>query len=625
MKKLYLILMSAVALTGFGQEVPRQFRVWGGKAPFRYGAENPVLGKRGIASISIPKGWKRAVPDTNLQKPSLPEKFKDTGFLPFAFHPMRFVYNCTQPRNSEIDLPVRAVATPGEYVPLTFAVRTLKPLNCVEVRLAPFCDKSGKPVIPLINQDLRRIMDLPAQTTEAKQYQLEPRFLESFDEFDMLNLPANHTERFWLTVKVPDDAEPGIVKADLAFVSRNGGKYAFRAAIRILPFKLAVPDPEKEMSFAMLANTNDSRTASWGRSTDPRLQVRNMIDMVEHGMNTSSYEHANPYVAYGADGKLIIDFDRPGPTSYFAMNDFLYNVRRAGFTGPFCYYSGPYEWASYIANGVLKNQKYDDKYNEALREMARAVREQSQKMNWPEFIFVLADEPAGHPDRIKQNLNLGEQIRKGAPGIRTSNFFNGGWFGINDWRLLRKVTDINCTNYATEATMKDARACGYDRIWLYNGARNYPGDTRGYRLFYGFVPWRYQARGVSQYIYSGFSHSLSNVNNDLAAYDILHGGNPYDFVYPTSSGPLPTPKWEAVRQGTYDYRYLLTLKKMMDKAPAEARARAQAVLDEINSKFFTDYMSQAGVKQIENYAPETLDAYRWKVSRAIMNLQKEMK
>ena len=64
---------------------------------------------------------------------------------------------------------------------------------------------------------------------------------------------------------------------------------------------------------------------------------------------------------------------------------------------------------------------------------------------------------------------------------------------------------------------------------------------------------------------------------------------------------------------------------MIDKAPAEARAKAQAVLDEINSKFFTDYMSQAGVKQIENYAPETLDAFRWKVSRAIMNLQKEMK
>ncbi len=624
MKKQILLaaLISASACLTAADEIPRQFRVWGRKAPTRLGSYDPVPGKRGLESVRIPENYREKTPETNLTEPDVPPQFKELGYIPFVTHPMTFVYRVTRPKAGEIDKPVRAFATPGEYVPLTFAIRTLKPVNCVEIEIGDFTAKDGTVVIPRRNIDLRRVMDLYIPTLEKNEYITTPKYLESFDEFDILNIDAGTTERFWLTVKVPDNAPAGTVNTTITVKARNAGSYSFKSAIRVLPFKLAVPDPFTEINFQILSNSNDPRFLSYGRDNYPDQMNRVFVDMIEHGMTSNNYEHVNPYFGKDANGKLVIDFDRPGMTSYYSMNDFMYILKRAGFSGPFCYYNGPNEWSNYGVSGLLKYPHYSEEYNQALRELVKATEEQRVKQHWPEFIYFLGDEPGTHSDRIKMNRNLGQQVKAVAPNAKTSNFFNGEWHGVRDWQILKDVTDINCTNYVNAATLKDSKAAGYDQLWIYNGALNYATDHRGQRIFYGFQPWKVGARGVNQYKYRAFYPDSPSDKNDFTAYDQLNGNRSnYDYTYPAADGPIPTPKWEGVRQGIYDYRYLLTLKKAIENSKnTEATEVAKKELESVMANFFPDYQSERREQLIHNYSPETLDVYRWHLASAIMKL-----
>lgn len=615
MKRSIVSVLCTIGILGFADgEIPRQFRVWGSKAPLILGVYNPVKGKRGMESIRIPKEYKLVQPATNMAVPKIPEKFESLGFIPFAVHPLRYTYRVTQPRESEIDRPVRAIATPGEYVPLAFAVRTLTEMHCVELELAPFKDKQGN-TIPRRNMDLRIVKDLPMPTLNKNEYRIEPRYLESFDEFDILTIPKGFTERFYVTVKIPDDARPGIYKAAFTLTSRNCGKYAFSAMIRVLPFKLAVPDAEKEMVFSILDPTNDKRTASFGKNKIPPQMRKCFIDMIEHGMNSTNYDHLIPLVKEDKDGKLIIDFDQPGGSGYYSMNDYMYIWKKCGFTGPLGYYA-----LKGFAQHT-KAEKYSERYNKRLYETVKAIADRRKAENWPRFIYFIGDEPGGHADRIKLYRNLGKQVIAADPDAVCSCFFNGEWVGFRDWEILKEVNHINCTNFVNAATMKDSAEIGYSQLWLYNGVKSFENDCRGERVFYGFTPWKYQARGVTQFIYSSWG---GKAGPQFDAYDRLQSGVPskYDFVYPAANGPLPTQKWEAIRQGIYDYRYLLTLKKYIDRSSGDEKAEAQKVLDAIMGNFTCDYMTPNHKDVLNNYSPENLDSYRWRLAQAIMKLQK---
>ncbi len=618
---LALLIMGLMTYT-FAQETPRQFRVWGRKAPAKLGgfAGNP--NQYGLASIKIPPGYKKMLPETNLVDSEIPAEFASLGYLPFPNNSMQHIYAETRPYPEEIARPVRAFATPGEFVPLAFSIRSLQALHCVEISVSPYRDSNGNIVIPSNHLDLRIVRDLPVPSKEENQYVVRPKYLESFDEFDVLNIPAQRTERFWLTVKVPESAPAGIVRASISIKCRLGGQYTWDSMIRVLPFTLAVPDPEKDINFQILSNTNDPRFSSYGRDCNPSEIQRIFVDMAEHGMISNSYEHINPHVSKGEGGKLQFDFDRPGMTNIYSMNDFMHFVLKAGLTGPLCYYAGPYEISQYLISIILKYEMYSPEYNDALRQIFAAVEANGKKMSWPEIIWFIGDEPGSHAERLRLNMNCGKQIKAVIPNARISNFFNGEWNGTKDWKLLKEVSDINCTNYINENTINESLEIGYDSVWGYNGCYNHDADTRGHRVFYGFHPWSCQLKGVSQYKYRAFYADLS-YQGSVAYNPFCWGDGGYDYTYPSAEGPIPTQKWESVRQGIYDYRYLLTLQQLLVAKPEhQAVQAAKDAMTEVMANFHLDYQSPNRDKYFEQYSPETLDVYRWKIAQAILALQK---
>ncbi len=87
MKKTFLMLCCAGAVfSSMGSDdIPRQFKVWGSKAPFQLSKLNAVMGKVGMESIRIPKGFKEALADTNTIAPKLTEAQKKSRQRLFFF------------------------------------------------------------------------------------------------------------------------------------------------------------------------------------------------------------------------------------------------------------------------------------------------------------------------------------------------------------------------------------------------------------------------------------------------------------------------------------------------------------------------------------------------------------
>ena len=617
-------LLGTAVLFAADNEVPRQFRIWGRKAPFRLSMRHHLTNQVGMRSIRIPNGYKQEYAETNTAVPQLTEEQKAQSLLIFPFHPQEYIYYYTQPLASEIGKTARAIGTPGEYVQMAFALRSLKAVDNIEISVDKFADKSGNTVIPQNHVDLRRIMDLPLPGKSGKTYIIEPRYLESFEEFDYLEMKKNYTERFFLTVKIPDDAAPGICRSTVKVTTRNGGEVTLGLMIRVLPFKLMRPDPKTEMNFQILANFNDSRASTWGRDTYPHQSLRNMADLQEHGMSSAGYVTAHADKIKKDESGYVFDFDKPYYSSSYSFNSFMHMFKRAGLTGPLGYYTS----ASWHAYFPAKNIKaYSPEWQEYIAALAKAIDEQRKAQNWPDFIFFCGDEPGPNLNKQTSHREIAKAIRKGVPDAQLSNFFNGEWSGVSDWKILKEFSTINCANYFDNNIINESKKIGYKDLWLYNGIeRTASGDARSYRIFYGYVPARVGATGVTQYHYRTIGGNDAQ-NLDFLIYDHIHGITPnYIMTYPAPDGPLPTQQWEAIRQGIYDYCYYYTLKKMIAECKDPAlKKEAQKVVDQVVMSVPHDFMSEKRTHYLQKFSPKSLDTMRWKHAQMIMKLQKAAK
>lgn len=80
------------------------------------------------------------------------------------------------------------------------------------------------------------------------------------------------------------------------------------------------------------------------------------------------------------------------------------------------------------------------------------------------------------------------------------------------------------------------------------GAGSAKEGTQASRLFYGFFTWKAKADSVAQWVYR--HNAIPDHNYAWPAQD-------------ASRSKVPTLRWEAVREGAKDCRYLATLEKLI--------------------------------------------------------------
>ena len=244
--------------------------------------------------------WKQEPEPEPGPAPPVSDVDRARGFVVFARHYLECIYPHTQPRPEEMNPELRVFATPGEFEPLTFIVHPLRDLAGAKVTVSDLGPVKASDI------DVRHVRFLRARPnyTVTGRYRIVPDMLERFDSLD---LPAGENARFWLTVRVPDDAPPGLYRGGVTFTCA-GGSATLPVSLRILPFRLR-EDPEKIFGiyyrhpYDLMRGAPDEVSREYFR----RKAELEHADMVAHGTRNVVLSVCSPPA--DAQGKFRFNWD----------------------------------------------------------------------------------------------------------------------------------------------------------------------------------------------------------------------------------------------------------------------------------------------------------------------------
>jgi len=469
------------------------------------------------------------------------------GFMLFSRNYLRALFPNAVPLGRERVAELKAAACPGEYEPIVFALRALRELRDVRVTVSDLEGKDG--TIPADAVDMRSVRYHPkegqARWGPFNETLMDvPLFLEQRDNMTM---DTDTNQPVWLTVHVPDDARPGSYSGMVAISEANGPGATLPITVEVYPFRLAEP---AGITFGMYTRLR----------SDPAWLAETFADMRAHGMTSIGLCGNSGLAMSVQDGKVAIDWNGE---SLLERN--MAEYTRAGFPEPMVWLMGGDVPAFCEKIAPLDT----DEFAEAYRQAIAAIRAHGDEVGWPEIIYQPVDEPFEHAqslDRAKRLL----QILKSIPGIRTENDgMNGAWrnfteefYQLSDCLCLhdgptldRGQLDMDEWWEFREKTAQDGKL-----IWFYNIDLT-AWHPEPVRFMTGFGLWNSKAEGIIEWAYM-----FPVKEDDPGAVYSQPGALLYRFPPAPGESGGPTIGYEAVREGVDDYRYLLTLLKLVEAA-----------------------------------------------------------
>ncbi|MCX7886238.1 MAG: DUF4091 domain-containing protein [Verrucomicrobiae bacterium] len=542
--------------------------------------------------------WKQDPEPPTGPMPKLSVADEKRGFLVWTRHYLECVYPRTNPREEDLNPELRAFATPGEDEPLNFVVRPLRELTNCKVTV------SNIGPVPAQNVEVRRVRYMLARPnyTTMYRYRVVPDVLERFSGG---NLKADENARFWLTVRVPDNAPAGEYRGSITF-SCDSGKTVVPVRLRILPFKLR-DDPTKIFGIYYhhpldrAAEAKDEASREYFR----RKAELEHADMVAHGTrNIVLSLWAQPA---DKDGRFDFKWD--------TLAAKLQLWEKYGFHGPI---------VMAINTGGIYRKYMRESYGSHLRgvkdppeefcreltAMVQAIEAGRKQRGWPEFLYYPVDEPGTEPASVNFMVKVLKACK--AAGVRTYVTADPTH---EAFAPMRPYVDVWCTQpFAPDrdTVLADSKARGVE-YWCYPNHVNGENDhtpVAGARMTYGFGFWRSGFRTLIPWIYQHNSGDPWNYL-DGPTMDFFNRSEP-------DGTPIPVALWEAYREGYDDYRYLYTLEQLI----AEARKLGKPVAEaEKELKFVWESIRvQTKYKYDNLWSPAEFDVYRWIIARQILAL-----
>lgn len=257
------------------------------------------------------------------------------------------------------------------------------------------------------------------------------------------------------------------------------------------------------------------------------------------------------------NNELFIKWD--GTSS---LEKYMTEYKKQGFTEPVLWLmSGELRTAS-MQPGDIQSEEFAKAYTSLVEQIQNHAKEQS----WPEIIYQPIDEPFEHEHYLPLMYRL-SALLKSIPGVRVENDgMNGKWenftdtayrltdvLTLHDGPMLDRHVPVDMDSWWKFST----RAKSDDKLlWFYNIDLT-AWHTESVRYMSGYGLWNTGADGIIEWCYT--------INDPQSAYlpiSLLYRF-PENERIGTSGGP--TPGYEAIREGIDDYRYLLTLEKLLEK------------------------------------------------------------
>ncbi|MCX7012948.1 MAG: hypothetical protein NTW86_10395 [Candidatus Sumerlaeota bacterium] len=545
----------------------------------------------------------RAAP---MPEEALADEDRSRGFVIFRKPWPECVYPNTTPYPHELHQTLRIFVSPGEYEPLTFEVRALRALANVRVAAEGIGPISSGTI------DVRHVRYMKARPNYDEHYSwhIVPDVLEHFDAID---LPADETHRFWLTVRAPEDAAPGLYSGYVDFACQDGhGKdisVRIPVELRILDIQLR-EDPDKIYGIYY---------------DDPIDQWVNAQDAVskEYFWRKSEMEHAD-MAAHGIRNVTLDSWvapeDKDGhfKADWTALDAKIQLARKYDFRPPFVLnLSTERVYKKYMneeyGNHLAKVRMPPQAFFDEMTRLTAFVESERVQHGWPEFLYYPIDEPGQSDVAIQFMAKLLKAVRKaGVKTYVTADPTN------ENFEPLRPFVDVWCTQPFSpdrETIMKDIQARGV-QYWCYPNHVSGENDhtpVAGARMTFGFGFWRSGFKALIPWIYSA---------SDGDPFNYLDGPM-MDFLnrHEDDGAPVPVALWEAYREGYDDYRYVYTLESMIAEARAAGGAEAADQAERELRSAWNAVAVQEKYKYDLPWAPEEFDVYRWLIARAILRLQ----
>lgn len=422
-----------------------------------------------------------------------------------------------KPLSGQPTATARLFATPGEYEPVSFAVRPTERVEEMFIRSGDLTGPGG-----VISKEKVRIQSV--EGFHGGDYNV---LMDVEHPWDM---PAYQRELFWVTVHVPEAARPGVYRGQIAITGKDQPLDYLTLELEVLPFTLE--DPPFALGF------------NYSSPKDPAALAAHLKDMREHGLTTVAplYNFHLP----------IHDED----TS--EMGQFIEAYQAAGFRQPL-YFGASMSLISQLAGyGPVDSQRFQRKFLKVMR----LLHAEAQRHDVP-VLFSIADELTNQglpaiqkgellarlcfeelPEMaVTSDMNGYREVMAMAPFLNVATF-NNGWDGIDHHNQGRRLINREFIEELQQKT---------DAIpWFVNaGSGRFP---------FGFFFWkmtRYGVRGKVEWYYNLGNNERGSV------------------VRVEKERVWPTLIYERSREGIDDLKYLCKLESLIASAQPDGKASAE--------------------------------------------------
>ncbi|MGA2496197.1 MAG: glycoside hydrolase domain-containing protein [Tepidisphaeraceae bacterium] len=513
------------------------------------------------------------------------------GYITFQRDCMKDLYYNDTPGKDEPGKPISTQAFVGEYAPLSLALTPLRDLGSVTVTSTDLTGPAG--AIPASAIDVGFVSyRLSRVTMEGTVYTIAPRLLMSTNAAPV---PAGVTRQFWLTVKVPADAKPGVYKGSITVKPEKGAVARIPVEFRVRAGTLDPVDiPAGPWGYHIGVPWPDDPAAA---AFNDEMCTKSLRKMREYGFTTFS---GAPSIAYKGfkTGKPVLDFGNSDATMKLAKD--------LGFLAVVSYGGGVHGFDAYSQDAAAMNAAGFKDYSEFIKAIYTEVQKHADANGWIPVYYNIGDEPIGDAlTRAAVNAEAYHKaFPKGPPYFTAASSFRGSKQDDPHFRFS-KALQVADWNDHDEESVKLIHDAGGD--WaFYNGGNRWTFGHYMYKAAHQFgmkfrLSWHWNATAGDPY------YALDCREDD------------YAWCNSSPDGQLiPSVEFERLREGLGDYRRMLTLARLAkEKAGTPAAEVGERVIAERLAAFKLGQRNHDAL-----FAPADWQEYRGKLDDAIEALRK---
>lgn len=539
--------------------------------------------------------------ETNV-KPALTTAEKNRGYVLFKRPITTPVYTNTIPAWYERLNKLDGFATRGEFETLTFSIYPQRKLQKLQVTASNLKQVDGSGELKGVDVRLCTYWNMryPGYTSK-KTMRRNPEFME---KVDFHSSPAKECQRYWLTLKVPKNADPGIYTGTVTVQGEGYGKaIEIPVKFRVLDFKL-LRDPKKFYTtyhYDLHNYSNFKNKQAWLK----KAANNDYRAMMDYGVDT--FPVLRPEYDFKTGKIFIRDLDTK-----------IKRMRAAGLSGPIPMACGRVfnRMYSKLVMNTNKVKHYshwripkmpEESFYKIVEQRFKAFDQESKAKGYPEFIYCPMDEVDASVNTFGSKIYQA-LMKAGCKIYITKNPV------ASDASVYNPNVHIFCSQGFTikyEDTLKSKH-----EYWAYpnhvSGERKDRAiNCRGGRMTYGYgfwrsgyttlIPWIWRWDFKPRFDYDFLRHKK-----------VSRTGNQID----EDGNVIPTIYWVCFREGRDDARYVYTLQTAIvqrknssstacKKLVKQGKSLLQEIWDAIDAK--SKYKGNG-------WEDTRFDSYRWRIA-----------